>query len=267
MKVADLRRRLAEKKGLVIGYSGGVDSGFLMIMANEVMGKKAVAILIDSPTVPRADLALARKCARDAGARFETVSYDVLNNSDFVSNDTRRCYHCRKGMMTILRGKAAILDIETVATGTTMDDASDFRPGLEAEKEEGIWHPLVESDFTKEDVREALRTMNITWSEKPASPCLSSRIAYGNKISKDRLRAVERAEELLRSRGFKVFRVRVHADVARLEISPEEMTRFIRSSKDWSKISSSIRKLGFKFVCLDLEGYKSGNLNRSLKTA
>lgn len=261
-KLARLKRLLASKGRLAVAYSGGVDSGLLMLMAAEVLGKDAVAVFLDSPTVPRADLRHAKAEAKKAKLRFMVVPYDVLNNGNFVRNDPGRCYHCRRGMMRLLKEHAKEVGIDTIATGTNADDADDYRPGLKAEKEEGIWQPLRESGITKVDVRAALKAMGISWSDRLASPCLASRIAYGDTVTEERLRAIESAEELLRKKGFELLRLRSHGDVARIELGPAEMEEFVRSYRQWPRISDAIKGLGWKFVTLDLEGFKSGSMNR-----
>ena len=264
-KLTALQNLIASKGRLCVAYSGGVDSGFLMLMASEILGKDAVAIFLDSPTVPRADLSHAMSEAKKAKMQFVVVTYKVMENDDFLQNDSQRCYHCRKGMMRILKKKAKGLGIDTVATGTNADDPDDYRPGLKAEKEEGIWHPLKECGLTKADIRAALKARGVSWADRPASPCLSSRVAYGEEITLSRLKAIEAAEELLRKKGFGLLRVRSHGDVARIELGSEEMKKFVKSQKQWPGISEAIKGLGWKFVTLDLEGFKSGSMNRVLR--
>jgi pyridinium-3,5-biscarboxylic acid mononucleotide sulfurtransferase len=264
-KLIALQKIIASKGRLCVAYSGGVDSGFLMLMASEILGKDAVAVFLDSPTVPRADLRHAMAEAKKAKVQLVVVPYKVMENDDFLQNDSRRCYHCRKGMMRLLKNKAKELGIDTVATGTNADDPDDYRPGLKAEKEEGLWHPLKECRLTKEDIRTALKARGVSWSDRPASPCLSSRIAYGEEITIPRLKAIEAAEEMLRKKGFGLLRVRSHGDVARIELGSAEMKEFIELHRQWPNISDAIKELGWKFVTLDLEGFKSGSMNRVLR--
>ena len=263
-KLARLKRLLASKGRLVVAFSGGADSGLLMLMAAEVLGKDAVAVFLDSPTVPRADLRHARAEAKKAKIRLDVIMYDVMGDADFVYNDHMRCYHCRKGMMRLMKEHAKELGIGTIATGTNADDPDDYRPGLKAEKEEGIWQPLKECGLTKTDIRSALGSMGVSWARRPASPCLASRIAYGDTVTEERLRAIEAAEELLRKKGFKLLRVRSHGDIARIELGPGELQEFIKLKRLWPNLINAIKKLGWKFVALDLEGFKSGSMNRAL---
>jgi uncharacterized protein len=167
-------------------------------------------------------------------------------------------------MMRLLKGHAKCLGIDTVATGANADDPDDYRPGLRAEKEEGIWQPLRECGLTKDEIRAALKGMGVKWSGMPASPCLSSRIAYGEAVTSTRLRAIESAEAMLQRKGLKVVRVRSHGEVARLELGPADMKEFMIIARQWPRISSAIKRLGWKYVALDLEGFSSGSMNRSL---
>jgi len=265
-KLVTLRNLLGEMEGLIIAYSGGVDSGLLLLVAQEVLEKNVKAVLMDTEAVARHDIEHAVEVAASLEVELTIVKYSILEIHDFIENGPGRCYYCRQAMASKLKEYANEKGIPVIATGVTFDDKDDYRPGIQAEKEAGFWHPLAEVEMTKEDVRAALKYLGAEWSEKPASPCLSSRVMYGDTITKEVLERIDRSEQLLRSLGFTNFRVRSHGNMARIEISAEEVERFLQEKDKWPEVVAKLKEFGFNFVTLDLEGFYSGSMNREIET-
>ncbi len=259
-RLAALEEWLASQGHVVVAYSGGVDSSLLLRVAHAVLGERALGVIGRSDSYAQRELDLALAQAASFGARVEIVATGELADPQFRSNPTDRCYHCKselyRQLLAVSRrfGAAAILD------GTIADDRQDWRPGMRAAEEARVRSPLAELGFTKADVRSAADHLGLSSAEKPASPCLASRIPYGVEITQKKLSMVERAEELLRSLGFRELRVRHHEDLARVEIPASELERAL-APETRTKLVAGLKSLGYRYVTLDLEGFRSGSLN------
>ncbi len=264
----DRERRLESMlEGLapvVVAYSGGVDSAYLACVAARALGPGALAVTADSPSYPERH----RQMALDIAARFslshEVVRTRELERPEYRANDADRCYHCKHELFSNLTALAAARGFRTVVDGFNADDRGDYRPGRRAAREFGVRSPLDEIGLTKADIRELARRAGLpTWDE-PASACLSSRIPYHSEITDEKLRTVERAEAALRELGFRVCRVRHHDALARLEIGRDEMSRALDPAVR-DAISQALRALGYRYVTIDLDGYRTGSLNEALR--
>jgi len=260
---AALFARLGELPSLVVAYSGGVDSAFLAWAATRVLGDRALAVTADSPSYPDRHRRMATDVARDFSLRHEFVNTDELARPEYRANQPDRCYHCKHELYTVLTALAADRGFAAVADGSNADDRGDYRPGRQAAREFGVISPLDAAELTKADIRALSRSAGLpTWDE-PASACLSSRIPYYSDVSPDKLRTIDRAEAILRDRGFRIVRVRHHGDLARIEVAREELSRLVDPSY-LDPIESEIRALGFRYVTVDLRGYRLGSLNDGL---
>ncbi|MFP5353110.1 MAG: ATP-dependent sacrificial sulfur transferase LarE [Actinomycetota bacterium] len=251
---------LAEMERVLVAYSGGVDSSFLMAVAHEVLGPAAVAVTAVSPSLARRELNEATELARRFGWRHETIATHEVGREEYAVNDSDRCYWCEDELFTVLEPRAAALGA-VIATGTNTDDLGDHRPGLRAAAERGVRSPLVEAALSKEEVRVLSRALGLPTADKPASPCLSSRFAYGVRVTPQGLRRVERAEEAVRAFGFEVFRVRDLGGSARIEVGADELERAAAIEPD---LVAAVGAVGFPEVTLSPEGFRSGSLNAVL---
>lgn len=260
-KQAQLLGLLRAMRRVAVAFSGGIDSTVVAKAAHLALGDKAVAVTADSPSVPRAEIAEAKELARRIGMRHRLVSTDEFTNSDYVKNDGARCYFCKDELYRQIETLLPMLDCDVICSGANLDDLGDYRPGLVAAAEHNVRHPLQEAGFTKADVRAlALHWELPTW-DKPASPCLSSRLAPGVEVTPERTARIEAAEAYLKKLGYREFRVRLHeGDLARVEVPAEGLAQLadphIRQS-----LVQHLKDLGFRFVTLDLEGFRSGSLN------
>jgi pyridinium-3,5-biscarboxylic acid mononucleotide sulfurtransferase len=255
---------LAGYESVLIAFSGGVDSAYLAIAAAEALGPRALAVTADSPSYPDTHRRLALSIANDFGLAHEVIHTDELERPEYRANPANRCYYCKDELYGRLAALAAERGLAVVVDGNNADDRGDYRPGRKAAREHGVRSPLDEADLTKDDIRELARDAGLdSWNE-PASACLSSRIPYGDEVSDEKLRQIEQAETVLRDLGFRVFRVRHHETVARLEIARSEMARALDPGIN-TQLVASLKALGYQYVSLDLQGYRLGSLNEALR--
>jgi uncharacterized protein len=258
-----LKALLQDMGGAVLAYSGGVDSSLLLKAAFEVLGPRLIAVTAVSETYPARELPAAREFARSVGVLHRVLHTEELASEDFSRNAPDRCYHCKRELFEKLKGIAGDEGIPFVIEGSNTDDLSDYRPGRKAALEFGLRSPLVEAGFSKADVRECARRAGLPVWDKPSLACLSSRIPYGTRITAGILRTIEAAEDQLREMGFRQARVRHHGDIARIEVESAEFAGLLQESAA-ERIAKAFKELGFTYVCLDLEGYRTGSMNEGL---
>lgn len=263
-KEHSLRTLMRSYGKVLVAYSGGVDSAYLGLIANQELGRDAVCVLGVSPSVSKFQKNEARSIADEFGFNFREIESHEMENPDYRANPTNRCYFCKSELYDKLRNFAARLEIEHIVDGTNADDVGDHRPGRTAAVEREVSSPLVDVGLTKNEIRSLSKLHGMRGWDKPSSPCLSSRIAYGVPVTIERLSQVERAEEFLRTKGFREFRVRVHGDLARVEIAKDEMPRVL-DTEMMNEVGNELRAFGFRYVTLDLEGFRSGAMNEKNK--
>ncbi len=247
----------------LIAYSGGVDSAFLAHVCHRVLGANALAVIADSASLARIQLADAVAFAREQGFRCEVIATGELNRPDYIRNDSTRCFHCKDELFTVMEELREARGFDSIAYGVNRDDQSDFRPGHIAARNHHVVAPLLEAGLTKAEVRQLARAAGLRIWDKPASPCLSSRIEYGHPVTGQALQTVERGEDALRALGFRQYRVRHHGEIVRIEIAPEELPRALNPGMA-AEFTRIFKELGFKFVTLDLEGFRTGSMNSLL---
>jgi pyridinium-3,5-biscarboxylic acid mononucleotide sulfurtransferase len=262
-KLERLRALLGELPSALVAFSGGVDSSFLLRVASEVLGERCVALTTLSPTTPADDVEDAKRLAAALGVEHVLIDADELEIAGYAENPINRCYFCKDNLFTICDAEAERRGGTTVLDGANVDDLSDHRPGLQAAAEKGVRHLLVEAGLTKADIRAASRRLGLSTWDRPSSPCLSSRFPYGTRITAERLAQVEAAERFLRARGFAHLRVRYHEQVARLEVPEADMPRLLDASLR-AEVVAELKRLGFTYVSLDLQGFRSGSLNEAI---
>jgi uncharacterized protein len=261
-KFNSLQKILKKLDKVVVAYSGGVDSTFLLKAAFDTLGKeKVLACIAEGPSLPQAQYLQAVERAKKIGVEVRTVRPNELADVAYAANKADRCFHCKSHLYKVLADIALQSGFKNVVCGCNFDDKSDFRPGNYAAEVFGVRCPLMEAELTKEDIRNLSRQMGLPTADIPASPCLASRIAYGLEITEQRLRQVEKAEDVIRGLGLVEFRVRHHDMLARIEVHPEDFEMVYASR---SLIVEKLQELGFKYVTLDLQGFRSGSLNEML---
>ena len=264
IKESALTERIKAAGKLAVAFSGGTDSTYLVYKAHEVLGDNALAITIRSQVLIEEDLQWTTDFCKQIGARQVIIDCDVFDSEQFENNPPDRCYYCKKMDFYAIKKAAAEYGITDVADGSNVDDEGDYRPGMRAMKELGIVSPLKEAGLTKNDIRMLSKEAGLPTWDKPAAACLASRFAYGEKITTEGLVRVANAEKFIRDLGYKGIRVRVHGDIARIEVSPSDISS-LATEPMREKITMELKRLGFKYVTLDLTGYRTGSMNEVLK--
>lgn len=262
-KLSLLRDDLAKMEKVLIAFSGGVDSTFLLYVAHEVLGKNALPVTIKSSLFPDREFRWTEDFCRKLGLGQQVIISKELNNPEFNKNSPDRCYICKKSIFGEIFNLARDLGIKHVADGTNFDDIDDYRPGMRALKEMGIYSPLLKAGLTKENIRFLSKEANLPTWNWPSFACLSSRIPYGEKITREKLQMIEKAEQYLMDLGFKQVRVRHHGDIARIEVIPEERAKFCTPGF-MDEVYGFFKSIGFLYAVLDLRGYRSGSMNEKL---
>ncbi|MEY8421642.1 ATP-dependent sacrificial sulfur transferase LarE [Lachnospiraceae bacterium 38-14] len=259
-KLEKLKNNIKKLESVAIAFSGGVDSTFLLQAAYEVLGENVLALTIRSAAFPERETKESQDFCKARGIRQVVLDFEPLDLEEFVKNPKDRCYHCKRQLFLKITAAAREQGILYVAEGSNMDDLGDYRPGLMAVKEMGILSPLREAGLYKSEIRFLLKEMGIPAWEKPSYACLASRFVYGEEITLEKLKRVELGEEFLREQGFLQMRVRVHGDMARIEVLPEDFGRFL-DEKFREEVWEKLLSLGFSHVSLDLKGYRTGSMN------
>ncbi len=257
---------LSESDELLVAFSAGVDSTFLLKAAHLALGDRVIALTASSPTVPSGEIDAANAFAKSLGCRHIVLDSHELKNPSFSQNPANRCFFCKDELYRICRAEADKLGLATIVDGTNLDDLQDHRPGLQAANQWGVRHPLVQAEMTKADIRGYSRELNLPTWDKPSSPCLSSRFPYGTAINLERLKQVGSCEVFMKELRFREFRVRYHGDLARIEVAQNEIERLFEIGiRD--AIVKKFKELGFRYISLDLQGFRSGSLNEVLKNS
>lgn len=264
-KLEKLKNLLRDLKKVAIAFSGGVDSTFLLKIAKDVLGENVLAITLISPLFPEEEIKEAKNIAKSLGVKHILVENStLLNNEEFINNPPDRCYICKKSNFQKILEIAKENNINYVLDGTNIDDLDDYRPGRKALKELNILSPLFEVGFTKDEIRQLSQALLLPTSNKPSLACLATRIPYGKKLEIEKLRRIDEGEKLLRKLGFSQVRLRDHEDIARIEIEKEKLSLILEENIK-EKIINNLKNLGYKFITIDLEGYKTGSMNKTIK--
>ncbi len=261
-----LKKLIAEQKSLLIAFSGGVDSSFLLKIAVDVLKEKTIAVTTHSAIYKTSELEFSKNFAKKLKIKHIIINVNELSNQEFASNPYDRCYHCKSMLFDRLAEIAREHNLNKVADGTNYDDITDYRPGMTAASEFNVFSPLKDAGLTKKDIRFLSHELNLPTWDKASQPCLSTRFPYGTKIIEEKLALVEKAEDFIQGLGFKNFRVRISEDKARLEIDKIEMNELI-TEKLFKQIETRLKEIGYKSVVLDPSGYRSGSMNHFLKSS
>jgi uncharacterized protein len=265
-KEAAFRARLQALRRVLVAYSGGTDSAYLAYVAHQVLGEDMLAVIADSPSLPRTALQQAIAFTEEHSIPLQVIATSEMERTEYVRNDAARCFHCKDELFVAMEDIRSKRGFQAIAYGVNLDDQGDFRPGQKAARQHGVVAPLLDAGLTKADIRELARLAGLSIWDKPAAACLSSRIEYGRPVTSEALGAVEQGEEALRALGFRQFRVRHHGDIVRIEIDRSELPRALDESMA-IEFTKTFKALGFKFVTLDLEGFRSGSMNSLLPLA
>lgn len=263
-KLEKLKNIIANLGSAAIAYSGGVDSTFLMKVCHDVLGDKVIAVTARSSTYPEREFKEAVKYAEEIGVKHIVIVSEELEIEGFAQNPVNRCYFCKKELFSKIKNVANEYNIEYVLDGSNYDDKNDYRPGMIAAKELNVVSPLKEAELTKEDIRELSKMMNLSTWDKPSFACLSSRFPYGNEITEEKLKMVEKAEQFLLDLGFRQVRVRHHGEIARIEVARDEREKFFDITI-MDRIVEKLKDIGFIYVTMDLKGYRIGSMNEVIK--
>ncbi|MBI4321327.1 MAG: ATP-dependent sacrificial sulfur transferase LarE [Chloroflexi bacterium] len=262
-KLVSLENIVRNLDGVLVAYSGGVDSTFLLKVCLDVLEDRVLAVIATSETYPAKEIEAAKVTAKYLGARYEIIATEELANDEFANNPPNRCYHCKSELFSKLQDMARQRGLRWVVDGSNHDDLGDFRPGRQAGQELGVRSPLMEAGLTKDDIRQLSKKMGLPTWDKPSFACLSSRFPYGQRITTDKLSQIDAAEQFLREMGFPQVRVRHHDTIARIEVPRELLPRLMDSGVS-ETVARRLKGLGFVYVTVDLQGYRSGSMNETL---
>ncbi len=265
-KLRALEEQLRQLPSLMVAYSGGVDSAFLAATAHRVLGAHMLAVLADSPSLARRDMEQACAFAHSLDMPLQVIATDELDRPEYARNDASRCFHCKDELFAVMEKLGAKLGFAHIAYGMNADDTRDFRPGQRAAEEHAVLAPLAEAGLNKQEVRALAKAAGYPVWDRPAAPCLSSRVEYGRAVTREVLEQVERGEESLRQLGFRELRVRHHGELARVEIARGELPRAL-TMEMLDAITAALKQAGFKYVTLDCSGFRSGSMNEVLGNA
>ncbi|MGD0631817.1 MAG: ATP-dependent sacrificial sulfur transferase LarE [Terracidiphilus sp.] len=263
LRLAALESHLAQLPNLMVAYSGGVDSAFLAATSHRVLGSRMLAVLADSPSLARRDMEQACAFAESLQMPLRVVATDELERPEYQRNDADRCFHCKDELFAVMEALGAQLGFAHIAYGMNADDTRDFRPGQRAAEQHAVLAPLAEAGLAKIEIRKLAKAAGYPLWDRPAAPCLSSRVEYGRKVTREVLEQVERAEEAVRQLGFRELRVRHHGDLARVEIGRTELPRAL-SMDMLDAITVALKQAGYQYVTLDCSGFRSGSMNAIL---